>query len=143
MDVDRDPLDAQALAHLTTCFHEQHHVSYGYNMREQPVEVVTLRLAVTVAHAAPPQAEMQRAGQVALARREERLVWFPETGFTPTPIYEREQLPADTNLQGPCIIEQMDTTTVVPPQAELHTDTLGNLHIDVTGTSTRPRNKES
>ncbi|WP_143308057.1 hydantoinase/oxoprolinase family protein [Candidatus Entotheonella palauensis] len=129
MDVDRDPLDAQALAHLTTRFHDQHQAAYGYQMPEQPVEAVTLRLAVTVAHAAPPQPVM--AGQMALARREERPVWFPETGFTPTPIYEREQLPVDADVQGPCIIEQMDTTTVVPPKAALHIDSLGNLHIDV------------
>ncbi len=54
LDVDRDPLDAETLAHLTTRFHAQHDTAYGYHMPEQPVEIVTLRLAVTVAHAAPP-----------------------------------------------------------------------------------------
>ncbi|MDH3603455.1 MAG: hydantoinase/oxoprolinase family protein [Candidatus Tectomicrobia bacterium] len=131
MDVDRDSLNAQDLEQLIACFHEQHQVAYGYEMREQPVEVVTLRLAVTVAQAAPPQHEVRRAGPVAQAQRQERLVWFPETGFIPTPVYERERLPVDADVQGPCIIEQMDTTTVAPPQAALHIDTLSNLHLDV------------
>ncbi|ETW95164.1 MAG: hypothetical protein ETSY1_31775 [Candidatus Entotheonella factor] len=141
LSVEGGPLSAQALQDLTTRFHEQHRAAYGYHMPEQPVEAVTLRLAVTVAHATPPPPAIQRAGHVAQARREDRSVWFPETGFTSTPIYERERLPVHAEIQGPCIIEQMDTTTVVPPQAALHMDVWGNLHITLT--SPRPQHKES
>ncbi len=141
LGVDRDALDAQALEHLVAGFHEQHQVAYGYDMREQLVEVVTLRLVVTVAHVAPLQRETQGTGHLAQARCEERLVWFPETGFVPTPIYERARLPIDADVQGPCIIEQMDTTTVVPPQAALRVDTWGNLHMTLM--SMQPEHKES
>jgi N-methylhydantoinase A len=136
LKMDCDSLDAQILDQLTADFHEQHLAAYGYEMRAQPVEVVTLRLAVTVAQTAPPQLVVSRPGSVAQAQREERLVWFPETGFIPTPIYERERLPINSDIQGPCIIEQMDTTTVTPPQAELRIDPLGNLHMDVNPDST-------
>jgi hypothetical protein len=47
------------------------------------------------------------------------------TGFTATPIYYRQALPVDATRTGPCIVEQMDTTTVVPPQATLCVDALG------------------
>ena len=38
---------------------------------------------------------------------------------------------AHTRLDGPAIIEQMDATTVIPPDAVAKTDALGNLCIDV------------
>jgi N-methylhydantoinase A len=75
---------------------------------------------------------VQRVGQVDQALLEQRPVWFAETGFAPTPIYARDRLPLDVELRGPCIIEQMDPTTVVPPQATLRLDVLGCLHIEVT-----------
>ena len=58
-------------------------------------------------------------------------VWFPETGFVTTPVYDRERLAANCRLLGPAIIEQMDTTTVVPPRAKVKNDKFGYLHIDV------------
>jgi N-methylhydantoinase A len=46
-------------------------------------------------------------------------------------IYRRADLAVDAEVPGPCLVEQMDTTTVVPPQARLRLDALGYLHIDV------------
>ena len=74
---------------------------------------------------------MQRSGSLSQARLEQRRVWFPEAGFISTPIYRRDQLPAHVSVDGPCIVEQMDTTTVVPPQATMRVDGMGCLHIDV------------
>ena len=48
-----------------------------------------------------------------------------------TPIYRRERLPLATQLDGPAIIEQMDTTTLVPPAAQLEVDDQGNLILQV------------
>jgi len=41
-----------------------------------------------------------------------RKVWF-ESGWTQTPIYWRDHLPLDAMIQGPAIVEQLDTTTVI------------------------------
>ena len=62
---------------------------------------------------------------------EKRKVWFPETGFVAAPVYDRDLLPANCRIVGPAIIEQMDTTTVVPPRAKVRNDKLGYLHIEV------------
>ena len=61
---------------------------------------------------------------------EVRDVWFPGTGFVQTPVYDRARLPV-RGLEGPAIIEQMDSTTVVPPGAHVHPDRFGNLLIEV------------
>ncbi|HLQ18392.1 MAG TPA: hydantoinase/oxoprolinase family protein, partial [Tabrizicola sp.] len=58
-----------------------------------------------------------------------RRVWF-ET-WHPTPVYWRDHLPVKIDLQGPVIIEQMDTTVVVDPGARVSQDADGNLIIEV------------
>jgi N-methylhydantoinase A len=60
---------------------------------------------------------------------EERQTWFAATGFCATPVYDRDRLPTGADFIGPAIVEQMDTTTVVPPQARVEVDTIGNLMI--------------
>ena len=132
-------LDARSLPRLIERFHERHREFYGYVMRDQPIEVVNLRLAVNVRRATPPH-EKHRAvgGSTKDAMIERRPVWFPERGFVATPVYERERLPANCRLSGPAIIEQMDTTTVVPPRATLRSDRRGYLHMEVPSLAVKP-----
>ena len=125
-------LDAKSLARLIARYHERHREFYGYDMPGQPVEVVNLRLAVTVKRRAPTHERHQPVrGSVKDAVIEKRKVWFPETGFIATPVYDRDRLPVNCRLTGPAVIEQMDTTTVVPPRAKLRSDRLGYLHLEV------------
>jgi len=101
-------------------------------MRGEPVEAVNLRLVVTVERKAPAHEKHKRvSGTVKEAVIEKRKAWYPETGFIATPVYDRDRLPARCRIAGPAIIEQMDTTTVVPPRARLAKDKLSYLHLDV------------
>jgi N-methylhydantoinase A len=131
-------LDARALKALTAAFHRRHKVHYGYDMPVQPVEIVNLRLVVTAKRRTPP-AERARAvrGRLGDALLERRKAWFPERGFVATPVYDRERLPAGATFGGPAIIEQMDTTTVVPPGARVRNDKLGYLHIEISREASR------
>jgi len=47
----------------------------------------------------------------------------------PTPIYERAGLPLGAELTGPAILEQDDTTTVIPPGVTALVDAAGNLRL--------------
>jgi len=58
-----------------------------------------------------------------------RKVWFD--GWQDTPVYWRDHLPLKIGLQGPAIIEQMDTTIVVDTGAKVTSDADGNLVIEV------------
>jgi N-methylhydantoinase A len=58
-----------------------------------------------------------------------RPVWFG--GWQETPVYRREHLPLRIDLQGPAIIEQMDTTLVVEPGCQVTSDADGNLIVEV------------
>ena len=61
-----------------------------------------------------------------------RRVWFEE-GWRETPIHRRERLPPGARLEGPAIIEQLDTTVVLAPGDRLEADGIGNLVISVSG----------
>ncbi|GAB1478454.1 hydantoinase/oxoprolinase family protein [Paracoccaceae bacterium] len=58
-----------------------------------------------------------------------RAVWFG--GWHQVPVYWRDHLPLDLDLQGPAIIEQMDTTVIVEPGCRVASDADGNLIIEV------------
>ena len=132
LEVKDGKLDAKSLARLIAGYHKRHHAIYGYDMPAQPVEVVNLRLVVTVERRAPTH-EKHLAARTTVkdAVLEKRKVWFPETGFVMTPVYDRDKLPVNARISGPAIVEQMDTTTVVPPRAKMRNDKLGYLHIEV------------
>ena len=130
LDLPADVLDEKRLVKLTAAFHRRHMEYYGYDLAGHPVEIVNLRLVVTgkrkkLAH----ETAKLPAGKLADALLEKRKVWFPETGFVATPVYDRDRLPKDCRITGPAIIEQMDTTTVVPPKARVQPDRYGYLHM--------------
>ncbi|MGQ0522107.1 MAG: hydantoinase/oxoprolinase family protein [Betaproteobacteria bacterium] len=125
-------LDGRGLDRLIESFHRRHKDHYGYDLRGQPVEVVNLRLAVTASRRAPPQERAPAIrGELKQGLTERRKAWFAETGYTATPVYDRDRLPAGCRITGPAIIEQMDTTTVVPPHAVVKADRLGYLHMEL------------
>ena len=132
LELKNERLDERALAKLMEAFHRRHKDYYGYDMRGQPVEIVNVRLVVTGKRRATPQEHVKLArGELKRALTEKRKVWFPQGGFVLTPVYDRDRLPADGRITGPAIIEQMDTTTVVPPKARLRQDRQGYLHMEL------------
>ena len=55
---------------------------------------------------------------------------FVDDGSYETPVYARSALPAAEAFEGPAIVEQSDTTTVVYPGQRCRTDSFGNLLIE-------------
>ncbi len=70
------------------------------------------------------------AASGAESRTGSRQVWFPG-GWRETPIHRRSGLAPGTELTGPAVIEQLDTTVVLEPGNRLTADRFGNLLIDV------------
>ncbi|MEO0915938.1 MAG: hydantoinase/oxoprolinase family protein, partial [Pseudomonadota bacterium] len=48
-----------------------------------------------------------------------------------TPIYQRDTLPLDAVIEGPAVIEQMDTTVLIEPGWTARSDTVGNLILEM------------
>jgi N-methylhydantoinase A len=112
------------LEEVITTFHAEHRRRFGYAMPDRPVEIVTARLTARADRPGPP---LEAAPTVTPQAPRFRPVWFATTGFVETPIYQRDAISRIDHIRGPAIIEQMDTTTVVPPGWVATIDTSANL----------------
>jgi N-methylhydantoinase A len=67
------------------------------------------------------------------AKKQTRRVYFEEfNGYEDCPTFDRLKLKADNVILGPAIIEQMDTTIVIPPNQMAKVDRYGNIVIEIT-----------
>jgi N-methylhydantoinase A len=120
-DVDDAALDAIAEA-----FHEKHARLYGHAMRDEPIEAVTLRVDGTVS-TAPLEDVLARSDQDPL--QGERDVYFGETGYLATEIYDRNALAAGESITGPAILEESGSTSIVPPDTTAEISENGSVII--------------
>ncbi|KAB1191240.1 MULTISPECIES: hydantoinase/oxoprolinase family protein [Haloferax] len=91
-------------------FHDAHERVYGYRMSD-PVELVNVRASAVVERDAPPV--VYRGGDT--VRKATREVVFGD-GLYETPVFDRDTLPARADVSGPAILEQDESTVVVPPE---------------------------
>jgi N-methylhydantoinase A len=125
-------LTPHALSRFRETFDDCYAARYGYANRAEAVEVVNWRLS---AIGAGPTLELPRhraGGSPERALKGRRGAYFPEkSGYVETPVYDRYRLPAGVELFGPAIIEERDSTTVLPPGAGGHVDEYGSLLVEV------------
>jgi N-methylhydantoinase A len=124
-------LDAQALARVRASFDEIYAARYGYANPAEPVEIVTWKLSAVGAtpHVSLPKAA-SRAGEH--IRKAVRQAYFPEArGYVDCPIYDRYRLGAGMTLTGPAIVEERESTTVLPPGVTATVDEYANLVAEV------------
>ena len=120
-----------ALDPMLEAFHREHDRAYGFAAPGEPVEFVALRLTA-VGRIAKPNLRALPAGggDAASAMRALRQVYFAEAGgFTGCPSYDRYRLPAGGVIEGPAIVEEMDSTTLIHPGFRAEVDRYGNLLI--------------
>ncbi|MDQ0376008.1 hydantoinase/oxoprolinase family protein [Amycolatopsis thermophila] len=126
-------ITADTVSQLTKRFAAEHERMYGYSATEDEVQVVTFRLRAVgeVARAELHRAERGDA-DAGGAIRATREVYLPESGgFTTTPVYDRKLLRPGHRIEGPAVVEQMDTTTLLLPGDVAVVDELRNLVVTV------------
>ncbi|MFP6731389.1 MAG: hydantoinase/oxoprolinase family protein [Alphaproteobacteria bacterium] len=94
--------------------------------------LVNLHSAVIGEREATPLEAVAHKPDKTAPRNETRRVWFGDE-WIETPILPRAHFSAGTAMDGPAIIEQLDTTLVVEPGDHVVADSLGNLIITVAG----------
>jgi N-methylhydantoinase A len=123
------PLAAEDLKVMRRRFDTLHEQNSGHKAETEPVELVSLRL---VSLGLVPQAKLSpgktTGRKVDAARSGRRKVFFgKEHGILATDIYNRELLEPRHKINGPAIIEQLDTTTVIHPEQEAVVDEYRNI----------------
>jgi N-methylhydantoinase A len=126
------PLSEATLGEAAAAFHRAHERAYGHAAPEEPVEAVTLKLTATGAIPKPPAREVgPGSGDGRRAKKGERPVHFGEAAgaFRPTAIYDRYRLGEGDAVAGPAIVEELDSTTLVPPGSAARVDRFGHLRL--------------
>jgi N-methylhydantoinase A len=129
LPVPPDKLDDATVETLFAGFtdHQQKEFGYSFPRSMTNLEMVNARVsaeadrAITIdpIYPAPPKAAPKPTGY--------REVYFEEGGWQNTVIYDRTSLPMGFSVQGPAVIEQSDTTTLVLPRSIATVDERLNL----------------
>jgi N-methylhydantoinase A len=119
------PLNLEVLAKT---FHAEHERTYGH-VSKQPVQLVNLRVAAVLDEAlAPPAGQAQGNYRPAGGTRK---VYFAQSDeCLPVPVVSREEL--SQPRPGPLLVQEYDTTTVVPAGARVRLDAQGQTRIEFT-----------
>ena len=108
-------------------FHEWHDHLYAYSEPGEPVEFINLRLT-GIGNVPDVELSQRTAKKRSKPKpKSERPVYFPSHGFLPSMIYERRDLANGQSWEGPCLVEETTSTTVIPPGWKATVDAYGNL----------------
>ncbi len=124
------PSPMGAMRDLTEAFHRSHEREYNFRRDEAPIGLFRLNLK---AIGMVPKAELAAHAPTGATPQptSRRPVWFDADVGVDTPVYERADLPAGFSLKGPAVVEQVDSTVVIPPGATASVDKYLNIIIRV------------
>jgi N-methylhydantoinase A len=119
-------VDAARLRELREAFDREYAATYGYST-DEPLELVNVRMVATGRRAHRLDFKNVRiVGAPDAVKRQRAVHWSRSAPPVTTPVVSRESIARDP-MPGPLIIEEYDSTVVVPPGAAVHRDGFGNL----------------
>lgn len=130
VDIPPGRLDPEALTALESRFHRTYETTYGYSDPNETVEGITWKMTARVPTQTPTGHD-PRDQQTGDAHKGTRDVYFDPHGFTASAIYERTGLAPGDGSDGPAVIEETNSTTVVPPDCRFTVDESGHLIIAI------------
>jgi len=131
------PLDETLLPTLHDAFYAAYRQHYGRDIREVPVETVSWRLNVSGPR---PKLDVEWPshairGSVPVPKGEREVYFLDAQQPLPCPVYERVALAIGTQFVGPAVVEDHESTSIVPPGASATVDDAQMLVINLGDTS--------
>ena len=127
------PITEKALAALIADFHALHERLYTFSEPAAPVEIVNQRVEATGLTDRFALPELPAGSSERSEPSGERPACLDGDTLRPTPTFRREALLAGHRIEGPAIVDQLDSTTVLLPGQSALTDRYGNLLISEGG----------
>lgn len=130
--VPEGPVTTAWLDQAEAAFHDAHFEEYGHRFKGGTVEVINIRVEARAVMDELPTPEATQSGSLENALVETRPVTFQQAGkpvTLDTGFYDRDKMGIGTTFAGPVVIEQYDSTTVIPPGFTGTVDDAGNLVI--------------
>ena len=135
VDVDSGAIDHDWVEKVRRTFHDIHQREYSRRFEESDIEIPNVRVRAIglMPPLSTPEAEHGTASPDD-ALRHEGAAWFVGPGGlaqVTTRYYDRAALKAGNRLEGPAIVNQYDTTTVIPPGLAANIDRYGNIVVEI------------
>lgn len=126
---------AENIDQIWSSFHSIHEAEYGHRFPDNPIELVNLRVVAVGAVPKLQTPEIKNEGNLqAAVVREADLLFRTNGKLEPhnTKFYLREKLPVGQSFEGPAVILQKDSTTLLPPGSSARIEPNGNMMVQVT-----------
>jgi N-methylhydantoinase A len=128
IDLPDGRIGPDSLPGIRVTFENVYRGLFGRTGPDVPLEGVSWRL---LASGPRPTVNLRSAtGAAGDARKGERPVYFPEwEEHRPVPVYDRYLLAVGASFEGPAIVEERESTTVIGPGARVEVDPSRNLSV--------------
>ena len=124
------PADAAAMAALAEDFADTHYRQYGYRSEGEAMQFVALKgIGRGIPAASRVPERLARAREWISGGGERPAFFGPSHGWRPAAILPRAGL-GEAPRAGPLVVEEYDTTIVVPPGWQASRDGWNNLLVD-------------
>ncbi len=130
VEITKETLAKGDLASIARSFHPEHNRLFGYSLEEEktPIELINLRL-LSVGRTVKPQFKQEAYDREdpKKALKKKRKVYLPvEEQYAEVPVYDGHKLRYGNKVEGPALIEQVNTTTFVTPEYNVLCDKYGS-----------------
>jgi N-methylhydantoinase A len=130
VEMTKDELERGDIESVVSRFHPEHNRLYGYSLEEvgTPIELINLRLT-SIGKTTKPKFRKEEYDELdpSKALKKKRKVYLPLKGaFEEVPVYDGHRLRYGNRVEGPAVIEQVNTTTIVTPEYNILCDKYGS-----------------
>lgn len=130
VEVTKGEIEKGDIDSIASKFHPEHNRLYGYSLKEErtPIELINLRL-LSVGETDKPKFKQEKFAHQdpSGALKKKRKVYLPlEKAFQEVSVYDGHRLSCGNKVEGPAIIEQVNTTTFVTPEYNVLCDQYGS-----------------
>lgn len=123
-----DNVTDNSLKQAVNSFHDIHEKIYGFKRENEKLEIVNVRLSAIGLIQKPERGkeDINYSREIVFETRD---VYF-EGIYHESKIYKREDLNSTITIEGPAVVEQLDSTIVIYPNQKAISDEYGNLIIE-------------
>ena len=130
VSVPNEEMDAEKVEDLMARFRQAYEKEYSYRL-DNDIEIVSYYVVAYARVDKPTLDKIPPSDSADIAIKSYREVDFDTSGIIKTAIYDRELLGSGVSFDGPAIVEESGSTTVVFPDQHVDVDDYGNLHITI------------
>jgi N-methylhydantoinase A/oxoprolinase/acetone carboxylase beta subunit len=126
-----DKLEGDPVTAIRKVFFEHYRRAYGHAHTDVEVQVVTCRLVASSPQRSLSNRAVAAPGGQPTKKRQRQIYFDAVGGYVPADVYDRYELRPGATLDGPAVLEERESTAVVPPGARARIDDELNLIIDL------------